>query len=113
MEKIKTGWLSPTGEFFPAGLYDHIEVARELADSLNLPSYDFKKNRAISDDDKLLNAGWVYIGIGVYFEHEWRVGWNLRLSPEQIRFLKPYFEESDIPMNEIAKERWELETEES
>lgn len=112
MDDIKTGWLSPTGEFFPAGLYDHIYVARELADSLSLPSYDFKTNRMIPDDDKLLNNGWVYIGIGVYFEHEWRIGWNTKLSPEQIRFLRPYFEQNDLPVNEIARMRWELETEE-
>ena len=112
MKEIKTGWLSPTGEFFPAGLYDHIYVARELADSLSLPSYDFKTNRMIPDDDKLLNNGWVYIGIGVYFEHEWRIGWGeLPLTPEQIRFLRPYFEENDLPVNEIARMRWELETE--
>ena len=112
MKELKTGWLSPTGEFFQSGLYEHIDVARELADSLSLPSYDFKTNRRISDDDKLLNAGWVYVGIGVYFEHEWRIGWNIKLSPEQIRFLRPYFEQNDLPVNEIARMRWELETEE-
>ena len=66
----------------------------------------------IPDDDKLLNNGWVYIGIGVYFEHEWRIGWNTKLSPEQIQFLRPYFEQNDLPVNEIARMRWELETEE-
>lgn len=57
MVELKTGRLSPTGEFFQSGLYEHIDVAHKLADSLSLPNYDFKMNRRISDDDKLLNNG--------------------------------------------------------
>ena len=105
MEELKTGRLSPTGEFFSSSLYEHISIAHKLAESLHIQNYDFKRNRRISDDDMLLNAGWVYIGIGVYFEHEWRIGWNYKLTPEQIKFLRPYFENSNLPMNEIAKER--------
>ena len=110
MSELKSGWLSPTGEFFETELYEHIERANELAENLHAPDYDFKTNRRISCDDKLLCAGWVYIGIGTFFEHEWRVGWKRSLTPEQKAFLKPYFEESDIPMNQVAKDRWELET---
>lgn len=40
MKELKTGWLSPTGEFFEAGLYEHIEVARELTDGMGLCNYD-------------------------------------------------------------------------
>ena len=29
-EQIKTGWLSPTGEFHPCTVYDHIYVARKI-----------------------------------------------------------------------------------
>lgn len=98
------------GEFYEAGLYEHIDIARQLADGLHLPDYNFKTNRSISDDDKLLNSGWVYIGIGVFFEHEWRIAWSLHLTPEQIVFLRPYFEESDVPVNNVSKDRWRLET---
>ena len=108
--ELETGWLSPLGEFFEAGLYEHIEVAKRLAEGMNLCDYDFKTNRRISADEQLERAGWVYIGIGVYFAHEWRIGWGeLPLTPEQRVFLRPYFEDSDIPMNEVAKDRWELE----
>ena len=110
MGELKTGWLSPTGEFCEAGLYEHIGIAKALADELHLPSYDFQTNRSISDDDKLLRNGWVYIGIGVFFEHEWRITWWGSLSPEQIAFLKPYFEESEIPVNKVTKDRWGLDT---
>lgn len=110
MKELKTGWLSPTGEFFESGLYEHIDVARKLTDGMGLCDYDFKTNRTISADEQLERIGWVYIGIGVYFEHEWRIGWGMQpLTPEQRTFLKPYFEDSDIPMNQVAKDRWELE----
>lgn len=29
---MKTGWLSPTGEWFPCEVYDHIAVAKKLLD---------------------------------------------------------------------------------
>ena len=109
MEELKTGWLSPTGEFFETGLYEHNSVATKIVDGMNLCDYDFKANRRISADEQLMRNGWAFIGRGVYFEQEWRVGWgSQKLTPEQRQFLRPYFEDSDIHMNEIAKERWEL-----
>ena len=110
MSELKTGWLSPTGEFFEAGLYEHLELARKLEDGVHVPDFDFKTNRRISDDDKLLRNGWVYIGIGVFFEHEWRIAWEGTLTPEQRVFLNPYFYDNDIPVNQVAKDRWEAET---
>lgn len=106
--ELKTGWLSPTGEFFETGLYEHNEAARRITENIGICDYDFKTNRRISADEQLLRTGWAFIGIGVYFEHEWRIGWGeLPLTPEQRAFLRPYFEESDIPVNSIAKYRWE------
>lgn len=70
-EKLRSGWLSPTGEFFECSYSDHIDVARELAEPLKLPDYDFKTERRISADDKLMNAGWVYIGLSAIPPREW------------------------------------------
>lgn len=110
MSKLQQGWLSPTGEFFKCNSYDHYETARELANNLNLPSIDEKLSRIIPEDDRLLNAGWVYIGIASFMCHEWRFGWNRKLTPEQIRFLCPYFEnENELPVNEFCKMRWNEE----
>ena len=109
MKELKTGWLSPTGEFFEAGVYEHIEVSHRLASKTNIPDYDFRKERGISDDEKLLRCGWVYVGISSFFSHEWQVAWERRMTPEQRLFLRPYFEDKDISMNVVAKDRWELE----
>lgn len=110
--ELEQGWLSPTGEFFKCNSYDHIEKAKELAENLNLPDIDSKTGRIISADDQLLFAGWVYIGISVFLCHEWRVGWHRSLSQEQIQFLRPYFEQEDIPMNSFCKTHWEEELQE-
>ena len=88
MVELQQGWLSPTGEFFECHSYDHYSTARELADNLSLPYIDIKTSRIISEDDRLLNAGWVYIGIASFMCHEWRIGWKLKLSPEQVCFLR-------------------------
>lgn len=110
MNELRQGWLSPTGEFFECHSYDHYETARELAYNLSLPSIDTKLSRIISEDEKLLNAGWVYIGIASFMCHEWRFGWNRKLTSEQVRFLRPYFENGNgLPVNEFCKMRWKEE----
>ena len=110
MSRFRQGWLSPTGEFFECKSYDHCETARELADNLSLQRIDIKTSRIISEDEQLLNAGWVYIGISSFMCHEWRIGWNRKLTPEQICFLRPYFEDdNELPVNEFRKIRWNEE----
>lgn len=89
MSSLKSGWLSPTGEFFPCISFDHIVTARELAEHLNL----------------LMNSGWVYIGISTYGRHEWRIGWKTHLTYEQKRFLTPYFED-ELPVDSMSVLRW-------
>lgn len=108
MTKLRQGWLSPTGEFFECSFYDHYSTARELADNLSLPRIDVKTNRTISEDEQLLNAGWVYIGISSFMRHEWRIDWNRKLTSEQVHFLHPYFE-NELPVNEFCKIRWNEE----
>ena len=109
MNNLKQGWLSPTGEFTECNSYDHIAVARSLAYPLHFPDYDTRTERRVSDDEKLLNAGWAYIGVSSFLCHEWRIGWKKNLTPEQRRFLRPYFEESDLPVNDVSVMRWAME----
>lgn len=109
---LRQGWLSPSGEFVECNSYDHLCVARSLAGHLNTPDYDQRRERTVSADEKLMNAGWVYIGISSFMCHEWRIGWARDLSPEQRIFLKPYFEDGDgLPVNDVAIMRWEMERE--
>ena len=97
---IKTGWLSPTGEWYPCPVYDHIYMAKKLADT------------TIRADEVLINRGWVQISISQLGRKEWRIYWHrhLHLSPEQKRFLEPYFAlDSDFPIDELTRSFWEDE----
>ena len=109
--EYRTGWISPTGEFVECDSYSHISTAREIAEKLHLgQQYDTKRARWLSDDEKLMNAGWVYVGISSFMGREWRIGWRSRLTSEQVRFLRPYIEDGGgIPVNNVAAMRWEEE----
>lgn len=113
MSELRTGWLSLTGEFYPCGYSEHISVANELSSPMGLPDIDPKTLRRISGDDKLLNVGWVYIGVTLLVAHEWHFGWRFHLTGEQIQFLRPYFEDGNgIPVNRFCLERWRKEIDE-
>lgn len=97
---MKTGWLSPTGEWFPCPVYDHIYWARKLSGENKHP------------DDALINRRWVKISISQLGRKEWRIYWNRRLglTPEQKQFLKPYFEpDSDFPVDALTYDYWKEE----
>ena len=96
---IKTGWLSPTGEWFPCEVYDHIFVARRLSG---------EDHRA---DDILINRGWVKISISQWPTKRWSIWWrHFYLTPEQKQFLEPYFApDSELPVNDFERDYWEEE----
>lgn len=101
---MKTGWLSPTGEWFPCPVYDHMMWARRLADT------------TIRPDDVLIDRRWVKITISQLGRKEWRIYWHNRLglTPEQKQFLKPYFEpDSDFPVDDWTRHFWEVECDET
>lgn len=109
-EELNTGWLAPDGSFFQCYSYDHLEEAREIVDKLGYPDINSEGKR-IHADDNLMAHGWCYIGISCFMCHEWRIGWKKFLTEYQKQFLRPYFEESDLPVNEFAVMKWERETE--
>ena len=97
---MKTGWLSPTGEWFPCPVYEHISLARKLSGV---------DRRA---DDVLIDQRWVKISVSQLGRKEWRIYWHRRLglTPEQKQFLKPYFEpDSDFPIDALTRDYWEEE----
>lgn len=96
---MQTGWLSPTGEFIECDVYNHIYVARQLT------------HDGYHADDILLKRGYVQISRSLMGNREQAIFYDLRhtLTPEQVRFLRPYFEENDIPVSEVARQRWEME----
>ena len=111
MNEYKLGWLSPLGEFIPCGAYEHISVAEDICNRLNLSPIDFDiANSSLRSayDDILMNYGWVHIGISE-LDHDYRIGWNKHLTDYQKNFLKKYFESDIIRVNSIARIRWDRE----
>lgn len=87
MSDIKTGWLSPTGEFFPCSTYAHIDTACKICAEL------FKVDSIyISNPDiKLMDLGWVSITITSFVDHGFSICYKGHLTSEQKSFLKPYY----------------------
>ena len=95
---MQTGWLSPTGEWHPCETYEHTSYASRVLNS---------------SENRLENTGWVKITRSAMGIREQKIYWDLRhtLTPEQVRFLRPYIEENDIPVDELVKYRFRKETE--
>ena len=96
---MKTGWLSPTGEFIECDVCDHLDVARELT------------GEGYHADDTLLKRGYVQISRSLMGNREYKIYYDLHhnLTTEQIRFLRPYFEDNNILMDSMAQMRWNME----
>lgn len=97
---LDTGWLSPTGEFFQCPTYDHIAVAQKLT------------GEYYRADETIMKRGYVQISINLLGTKEWAIFWDLHhtLTPEQTRFLRPYFENEDtFPVCFSARCRWDKE----
>lgn len=85
MSNLKTGWLSPTGEFVECPYYDHYETAKEIVNKCSAyfcadEDYDYY----------LEDHGWIGIHLSLFGAREWIISGNIRATPEQIRFLEPY-----------------------
>lgn len=102
--------VSSRWKLFKCHSYDHIAKAKEIVDKLGY-SYIGPEGKRVHADDNLMAHGWCYIGISCFMYHEWRIGWEKFLTEYQKQFLKPYFEESDLPVNDFAVMKWEQETE--
>ena len=110
MNELKLGWLSPTGEFTECGGYEHYSAARSIAESLKLHTFDSDSYRRVDEEDAVINAGYVLIGRSELFFHGWRILWSIyhTLTPEQRRFLSPYFDD-ESQIEEMTLVRWKEE----
>lgn len=99
---MELGWLSPSGDFFPCEMYDHIHVADKI-----VRQYGYQALTS-SNDDILMKNGWVHITRSM-FDHELRIYWDKYLTEYQKNFLKEYFEQDIFPVSEICKYAWECE----
>ena len=101
-EELKTGWLSPSGDFWECPCYEHICTAVEIVSKFNYMQI------GKSADDILYCNGWAHIGISTFGPNEWRISWKNFLTDYQKNFLKPYFEDY-YPVNSISLYRWKTE----
>lgn len=101
---MQTGWLAPNGDFYPCDTYDHSDVATSLVRQLNLP-IGWKYH----EDEVLLESGWVKISRSAVGVKEQKVYWDNFLTDYQKNFLRPYFEENDIPMCGVCQTKWDKE----
>lgn len=103
---MKTGWLSPCGDFTECGCYEHLKAADKIVELFGYAT--FFNDRINDSDDTLMYYGWAYIGKSS-IDHTYRVGWERFLTEQQKAFLAPYFEEA-VPMDEFSRYRYESET---
>lgn len=100
IEKLESGFLSPTGEFFPCSYMAHITVADELLETL-CPDKYFD-----DPEEQLRKLGWVDVHMEIT-SRKYNVCWNYygHMSSEQVRVLRPLIE--DAP--EKIADDWKLE----
>lgn len=84
MTGLHTGFLSPTGEFFPCGYMEHMEIADDILYSL-FPDQEF-----LDPEEELRKMGWVDIHVSLLTK-EYSFYWHYygHLSPEQKAIIKP------------------------
>lgn len=97
----KTGWLSPTGEFFPCKHYEHISKAEEICESLGISEY-------VIYDDELLKRGWAKLGISMLGNKQFYVRWERRLTSQQRYELKDLIENPNpkLPLDSLTLSLW-------
>lgn len=86
--KLDTGWISPSGDYYPTGYMEHLFVADEIWKMLNngTPPNDV--------DRRLVDLGWCEIHCLTYIEHGFLFNFGRHLTPEQKAVIKPVFEEN-------------------
>ena len=88
---VPTGWLSPEGQLYECDYFEHLSLAREIAEKIGA-SYE----ELYLADKYLLNNGWVHLSITMFLGHGWLVTFPEigTISQEQRQFLKPYVEDN-------------------
>lgn len=90
-DELKTGWMSPDGDFYPCEYMEHIPLAYEIWDEMyaNLfpdITYNFEQ--------KLIEFGWCEIQVITFMEHGFLFNFARHLTPEQKRVIMPVFEDN-------------------
>lgn len=102
-KNLNTGWLSPDGDFFPAGYMEHLGVADDIWKEYfgEMPPNDVEQ--------QLLKRQFVCIRCVAFMEHGFVFDFDRHLTQDQIAAIKPVVEDSWDRL--IASSRNDLEDE--
>ena len=89
--EMPTGWLSPNGELYKCGTYEHNATADEICVNMNIEYEKTWRGR----DEALYALGWCKLAISSLGDKEYWVHWERPLTAYQRYFLKDYFENED------------------
>lgn len=101
--ELKTGFMSPSGDFYETEYMEHLHIADELYESIH-------GSACVSDpEEELMKERWLSIHVLTMFEHGFLFKFMGHLTSEQIKIIKPVVEDN---WNRIIKtNRRELEME--
>ena len=102
----QTGWLAPSGDFYPCKRYDHVSMAEDICNKLNydLSAYDY--------DDELLKRGWAKLGISILGQKQFYIRWERPLTTNQRYLLRDIVEnpqDTDLPLDSMTLGLWTYE----
>lgn len=106
---VKTGWLDPSGDFYPCCIMEHYAWAKEYLNDLK-NAFDDHRNISGKDAEQILiDAGWVQITRSMIGNQEYSIFWSLekRLTEYQENFLKPIFEDTKTDIGFSSRCHWE------
>lgn len=89
LKEMPTGWLSPSGELFKCGYYEHNATAEEICKKFNI---EYNNLSYFGKDDALFALGWCKLAISSLGDKQYLVLWERPLTPYQRYFLNDYFD---------------------
>lgn len=101
--ELKTGWMSPNGDFYPAGYMAHLSVADKI---WKMNYGEFPPNDV---DMRLVLFGWCEINFLAFIDHGFLFNFYRHLSPEQKNIIKPIFEDNKQRIVESSRRDLERE----
>ena len=85
-DRLETGYMSPSGEFYPVGYMEHLFAADEIYE------YIHGGPAPIDAEALLIKEGWLGVHKVTFIDHGYVFNFHRHLSPEQKRVVRPVFE---------------------
>ena len=90
-DELKTGWMSPNGDFYPCEYMEHIPAAYEIWNEMYK---DLFPDTTYPLDQRLIEFGWCEIQVINFMENGFLFNFARHLTPEQKRVIIPVFEDN-------------------